>query len=263
MPSDAPGISPQTCPVLGSPLAALDYAGAVALTRAWAAERTQARAVAAANTHVVTLARHERGFREVLEKFDVLLPDGMPLIWCMNHRCGAKMRDRVYGPTFMLRCLEATQGEFSHFLLGGSDALLGLLQKTLREKFPRLEIAGAYSPPFGAWLADEDARIMEKIASSRAAFVWIGLGCPKQEIWIARHKSALPPAVYSGVGAAFAFHAGRVKQAPAWMQNAGLEWLFRLLAEPRRLWKRYVVFNTLFLFYLAKDALFARQRKLH
>lgn len=257
MEPDAPRDFPRTCRVLGSPLAVTDYAGAVALARAWAAERSQPRAVAAANTHVVTLARHESAFREALEKFDVLLPDGMPLIWCMNRHCAdeGKMRDRVYGPTFMLRCLEATQGEFSHFLLGGSEELLEDLQKILRAKFPRLEIAGAYSPPFGAWPADEDARIIGKIAASGAAFVWVGLGCPKQELWIARHKEKLPPAVYAGIGAAFAFHAGRVRQAPAWMQNLGLEWLFRLLAEPRRLWRRYVVFNTLFLFYLAKDAL--------
>jgi len=235
-----------------------DYAGAVALARAWAAERSQPRAVAAANTHVVTLARYRREFCEALEQFDVLLPDGMPLIWCMNRRCAAALRDRVYGPTFMLRCLEATQGEFSHFLLGGTEELLEVLTKILRGKFPRLAIAGTYAPPFGTWTPDEDARIIEKIASSRAEFVWIGLGCPKQELWIARHKANLPAAVYAGVGAAFAFHAGRVRQAPMWMQNAGLEWLFRLSAEPRRLWKRYVVFNTLFLFYLMKDGLRGR-----
>jgi N-acetylglucosaminyldiphosphoundecaprenol N-acetyl-beta-D-mannosaminyltransferase len=160
----------------------------------------------------------------------------------------------------MLRCLEASAGnDGAHFLLGGSQELLDALQAALRAKFPRLQIAGVYAPPFGAWPTEEDARIIARIAASGARFVWVGLGCPKQEHWIARNKARLPAAVYCGVGAAFAFHAGRVRQAPAWVQNAGLEWLFRLLAEPRRLWRRYIVFNTLFLFYLAKDALIARK----
>lgn len=245
----------RVCDVLGSPLAVLDYVKAMACVRAWAAEGTAARAVAAANTHVVTLARHDRDFGAALGKFDLLLPDGMPLVWVMNRRCHAGLSDRVYGPTFMWRCLEATQGEFTHFLLGGSVELLETLQQKLRENFPRLHIAGSYAPPFGKWPDDEDARIIEKVAASRAHFVWVGLGCPKQEFWIARHKSRLPPAVYAAVGAAFAFHAGRVRQAPLWIQGAGLEWLFRLITEPRRLWRRYIVFNTLFLAYLLLDRL--------
>ncbi len=249
----------QTCPVIGTPLAITDYTKAVAHVRAWAGERTATRVVAAANTHVVTLARHDRSFGAALEKFDLVLPDGMPLVWVMNRACNAGLSDRVYGPTFMLHCLEATQNEFSHFFLGGSPELLEVLQQKLREKYPNLRIAGVYSPPFGEWPDDEDARIIEKIAVSRADFVWIGLGCPKQEIWIARNKSHLPVAIYAGVGAAFAFHAGLVRQAPLWIQSAGLEWLFRMLTEPRRLWRRYVKFNSLFLFYLLLDKLRGRQ----
>jgi N-acetylglucosaminyldiphosphoundecaprenol N-acetyl-beta-D-mannosaminyltransferase len=238
-----------------------DYARAVALTREWAARVDRVRAVAAANTHLVTLARHDPAFAEALARFDLLLPDGMPLVWCMNRFAKAGMSDRVYGPTFMLRCLEATQGECSHFLLGGSQELLDTLRQKLREKFPRLEIAGVYSPPFGQWPEEEDVRIIERITRSGAQFVWIGLGCPKQEIWLARNKDRLPAGVYCAVGAAFAFHAGLVKQAPAWMQGLGLEWAFRLLAEPRRLWKRYVVYNSLFLFYLARDFKKMRRRE--
>ncbi len=254
-----PDLEPfRTCEVLGMPLAVLDYEKAVACVRAWASARTEVRAVEAANTHVVALARHEPDFAAAMAEFDLILPDGMPLVWVMNRR-GAQMRDRVYGPTFMLRCLEATQGDFSHFLLGGSEELLAELQAKLREKFPRLEFAGVYSPPFGTWPENENARIIEKITAARPHFVWIGLGCPKQEFWIARLKTRLPNAVYAAVGAAFAFHAGRVKQAPAWMQNIGLEWLFRLLAEPRRLWRRYVLFNSLFVWHLATDRFFAQK----
>jgi N-acetylglucosaminyldiphosphoundecaprenol N-acetyl-beta-D-mannosaminyltransferase len=254
----------KTSHVLGTPLAVTDYAGAVEQAIAWASQGSAPRCIAAANTHVVTLARREPSFADALARFDLILPDGMPLVWVMNRRlqrAGAPpLRDRVYGPTFMLQCLEATQGEpWSHLFIGGTEELLAALREKLTQHFPRLRIAGACAPPFGAWSDEEDARIVETIRASRAQFIWIGLGCPKQERWLARHKPALPPGVYSAVGAAFAFHVGRVRQAPAWMQRLGLEWLFRLLAEPRRLWRRYFVFNSLFLFYLARESLRARQ----
>lgn len=243
-----------TSPVLGVPLAVTDYARAVDQAKRWAAGRQRAYAVAAANTHVVTLARHERSFAQTMARFDLILPDGMPLIWAMNRKLASPMKDRVYGPTFMLRCLEATQSEeYSHYFVGGTDDLLSALTTRLRARFPGLHIAGTYAPPFPPWPADEDRRIISRLTEARANFVWIGLGCPRQERWIAAHLEQLPPAVYGGVGAAFAFHAGRVPQAPPWMQKAGLEWLFRLLAEPRRLWRRYFVYNSLFLYYLARD----------
>ena len=256
---ETPQSSPTTCPwpetslVLRSPLAITDYKKAAELAIGWARHGDSPRAVAAANTHLVTLARHDEAFAGALKQFDVLLPDGMPLVWCMNKFSAAGMKDRVYGPTFMLRCLEMAGNEFSHFLLGGSEELLETLQRKLREKFPGIRIAGAYSPPFGTWTDEEDRKIIDLIAKSGAQFTWIGLGCPKQEYWVAKNKNRLPGGVYSAVGAAFAFHAGMVKQAPGWMQRSGLEWLFRIMAEPRRLWKRYVVYNSLFIFYLLKD----------
>jgi N-acetylglucosaminyldiphosphoundecaprenol N-acetyl-beta-D-mannosaminyltransferase len=244
-----------TFPVLGVPLAVTDYASAVEHSKTWAAARDRARPIAAANTHVVTLARRDPAFAGALAKFDLILPDGMPLVWAMNRGLTTPLHDRVYGPTFMLRCLEKTQREgFSHFFVGGDDGLLAALTTRLREKFPGLCIAGSYAPAFPPWPPDEDERIIERIAQSRANFVWIGLGCPKQERWIAAQFDRLPPAVYGAVGAAFAFHAGRVRQAPGWMQQAGLEWLFRLCAEPRRLWRRYLTHNTLFLAYLLRDS---------
>lgn len=247
----------EVCPVLGCPLARTDYAAATALVRGWARRRDRAYAVAAANTHLVTLARHQRAFRAVMASFDLWLPDGMPLVWSMNARLPdeAKLRDRVYGPTFMLRCMAATEGQEgeSHYLLGGSDELLNALREKLRERFPKLQIAGVYSPPFGEWPQEEDRRIFDAIAQSGARYVWVGLGCPKQEGWISRNLTRLPAAVYFGIGAAFAFHAGWVRQAPAWMQRAGLEWLYRMAAEPRRLLKRYLVYNSLFIWYSAID----------
>jgi N-acetylglucosaminyldiphosphoundecaprenol N-acetyl-beta-D-mannosaminyltransferase len=249
----------ETSRVLGTPLAVTDYAGAVEQAKTWALAADAPRFIAAANTHVVTLARREAGFREALARFDLILPDGMPLVWVMNRRLAAPLKDRVYGPTFMLQCLAATQGEpFSHFLLGGTEELLDDLRGKLLQRFPALRIAGTFAPPFGAWSEQDDATMLARIRESKARFVWVGLGCPKQELWLARHRDSLPPAVYGAVGAAFAFHAGRVRQAPLWTQRIGCEWLFRMLAEPRRLWRRYLVFNSLFLFHLAKDAVTRR-----
>jgi len=240
--------------VLGVPLAVTDYAGAVAQAREWAATGGRPHAIAAANTHLVTLARRDPAYRAALEKFDLLLPDGMPLVWVMNRQLPEPLRDRVYGPTFMLQCLEATQGApWSHFFLGGSEELLTALTARLGARFPALSIAGTCAPPFGEWPPEEDERLLAQLRAAAPSFVWIGLGCPKQEQWIARVHARLPAAVYVAVGAAFAFHAGRVKQAPRWMQSAGLEWVFRLATEPRRLWRRYFVFNTLFLFHLWRD----------
>lgn len=254
---------PAIVPVLGAPLAVIDYASAVALVRMWARQGGRACAVEAANTHVVTLARHDPAFRAAMARFDLWLPDGMPLVWSLNRQLPAaeRLRDRVYGPTFMLRCLEATAGraDEGHFLLGGSEELLATLREKLAARVPGAVIAGSYAPPFGPWPAGENERIFERIAASGARFIWVGLGCPKQEMWMSVNKDRLPAGVYFGIGAAFAFHAGRVRQAPAWMQRAGLEWLFRLGAEPRRLLRRYLLYNSLFIYYSLLDWLWARR----
>jgi len=245
-----------TSPVLGLPLAVTDYQGAVAEVKRWAERRDRGYAVAAANTHLVTMARQDPQFAAALAHFDLLLPDGMPLVWVMNRSAVEPLKDRVYGPTFMLHCLEATQGEpWSHFLLGGDEELLGALRAKLSARFPALRFAGSYAPPFGNWPVEEDERIIARIRESGANFIWVAFGCPKQELWVARCLPKLPPGVYGAVGAAFAFHAGRVRQAPLWMQRRGLEWLFRLAAEPRRLWRRYFYYNSLFVAYLLRDAL--------
>ncbi len=244
----------ETIKILGQPLAVTDYAGAVQEIFRFARDRTRVFAVEAANTMVVTLARHDPEFRAVMDRFDLTVPDGMPLIWCLNRVLprNRKMTDRVYGPELMLRTFASSedQSDISHFLLGGAPDVLRQLESNLATKFPGAKIAGSYSPPFGAWPADENQSIFDKIKESGANLIWVGLGCPKQEKWIAANKDHLPPGVYFGIGAAFAFHAGRVKNAPLWMQRMGLEWMFRLAMEPKRLFSRYFKYNTLFLRYL-------------
>lgn len=252
----------RTLPVIGLPLACTDYAGAVEWILEKASVSHVAVAVEAANTHVAALARSDAAFGETMSRFDLIVPDGMPLVWSINAALPAeeKLRDRVYGPTLMLETLEATAGrpEFRHFLLGGKDSTLAKLKTVFAERFPGVAIAGAYSPPFGEWPEEEFERICAMIRDSGANLIWVGLGCPKQEHWIARHKDRLPPGVYFGIGAAFAFHAGEVSQAPAILQKFGLEWAYRIAAEPRRLFKRYFTYNSLFLWYTLRDRMSGR-----
>jgi N-acetylglucosaminyldiphosphoundecaprenol N-acetyl-beta-D-mannosaminyltransferase len=155
----------------------------------------------------------------------------------------------------MLETIKATQGQpqYRHFLFGGKQSTLDKLCKKFGEEHPDSTIAGSSSPPFGQWPDDEIERICDKIRDSGANLVWVGLGCPKQEHWIAKNKYRLPPGVYFGIGAAFAFHAGEVSQAPAILQKCGLEWAYRIAAEPRRLFKRYLVHNSLFVWYSLLD----------
>ena len=155
----------------------------------------------------------------------------------------------------MLRCLAATTEDYRHFLLGGSEETLAQLRSVLVSKFPAVRIAGCYSPPFGPWPATEDGRIVELIRESNAQFVWVGLGCPKQELLLGRLRERLPPAIYLAVGAAFPLISGAVRQAPVFLQKLGLEWMFRLAMEPRRLWRRYLVNNVLFLYYTGLEML--------
>jgi N-acetylglucosaminyldiphosphoundecaprenol N-acetyl-beta-D-mannosaminyltransferase len=247
----------QRIPVIGLPVAATTYAGAVdwILEHAAAAERPYA--VEAANTHVAALARHDPEFGESMRRFDLVVPDGMPLVWALNTRlpAGQKLTDRVYGPTLMLETLDATRqrAEYRHFLLGGSQSTLDKLADSFASRFPGTAIAGMHSPPFGDWPADEFDKVCQMIRASGANLIWVGLGCPKQEHWIARHKDLLPPGVYFGIGAAFAFHAGEVRQSPPALQRLGLEWAYRLAMEPRRLFKRYFTYNSLFLYHLLRD----------
>ncbi len=243
----------KTIDVIGLPVAVTTYAKAIEWTSEQARKGDRAYAVEAANTHVAALAKHEKDFGDAMAKFDLICPDGMPLIWSINRKLDKadKLTDRVYGPTLMLKCIEASAGQsdLKHFFLGGSQSTLDKLTDKFSKENPDSIISGVYSPPFGEWPKEEFDKICGLIRESGANHIWVGLGCPKQERWIAKHKEDLPAGCYFGIGAAFAFHAGEVKQAPAWIQRYGIEWLYRLCKEPRRLYKRYFVNNTRFIYY--------------
>ena len=232
-------------PLLGTPLLATTYDELIArcheLARAGGTY-----AIDFTNTHIVTLRRHEAEFRELTNGVDYFVPDGMPLIWCLNRR-GAELRDRVYGPTFMRRCLEASGPPWKHYFLGGSAACL----EKLRARFSQDEVVGVrhgYFPP------NEEAEIVAEINRLDPDFIWIGLGTPKQQEWIHHQKTSIRRGVLLAVGFAFDVNAGMKKDAPAWMQRLGLTWVFRIFSEPRRLFSRYLRYNSLFLYYLAHDA---------
>ena len=195
-----------------------------------------------------------KGHGDRLNQFTLVVPDGQPVRWAMNllrKPDQAYLSDRVYGPTLMLHiCTAAANENIGIFLYGSTSEVLVNLQQNLQAKFPNLTIAGTISPPFRPLTPEEDAKYIKQIKDSRAGIVFIGLGCPRQEAWAFQHRQQLDCALVC-VGAAFDFHAGNVSQAPSWMQKIGLEWLFRFLQEPTRLWQRYVLLNPLYLILLS------------
>jgi len=179
-------------------------------------------------------------------------PDGMPMVWAAR-MAGAKNTERVYGPDLMLAvCERAAERGWGCFLYGATDDVLEQLRRNLGDRYPALKIVGMHSPPFRPLTPEEDDAIVREINDSGAQIVWVGLSTPKQERWIASHSERLDASALFGVGAAFDMHAGNLRQAPRWMQRSGLEWLFRLLSEPRRLWKRYAVNNPRFVLAIAR-----------
>jgi len=223
---------------------ATNYEDATRRVLAWA-RRAESRYVCVANVHMTMEAYDAPDFRRIVNAADLVTPDGMPLVW-MLRRLGVPGQDRVAGPELLPRICEAAAREGVPVgFYGGKPEVLDGLTKRLKTRFPGLQVAYAYSPPFRPLTPEEDERVVEEINASGARILFVGLGCPKQERWMAAHKGKVQ-AVMLGVGAAFDFHAGRMPLAPKWMQRAGLEWLFRLLTEPRRLWRRYVRHNPRF-----------------
>ena len=245
--------APRKIPILGTPVAVVDYASAIEESRRLAGEGRPA-AVAASNTHILSLARHRRDFGDVMRKFDLVLPDGMPLRWSLNAQ-GAKLTDRVYGPYFMEKMIRATPRPWRHFFFGGTEETLDSMISHLREIQPEIEIAGTLSPPFRAWTENDEAEFARVIAESKADFVWVALGGERQERWIIDNLKRHARGVFFAVGDAFVLLAGQRAFAPAWMQRLGITWAYRLWQEPRRLWRRYTQFNSLFLFYTLRDTL--------
>jgi N-acetylglucosaminyldiphosphoundecaprenol N-acetyl-beta-D-mannosaminyltransferase len=194
-----------------------------------------------ADAHVIVESRRDPAFRALLNEAALVTADGMPLVWLARAN-GYRSAGRVYGPDLMLAVIERMLPlEAIHFFYGASETTLGGLQEKLRQRFPGIRVGGAISPPFRALSAAEERDTIDAINRARPHIVWVGLGAPKQEMWMARNRPRLDANVLIGVGAAFDFHAGLVRQAPLWLQRSGFEWLFRIVQEPRRLWRRYLL----------------------
>jgi len=210
--------------------------------------------VCVATVHMVMEAYDDRQFRSILNGSEIVTSDGMPLVWGLR-LLGLKDAQRVYGPDLTpLVCEQAAQQGIPVGFYGGSPGVLGELLKRLQSRYPRLKVAYSYSPPFRELSIDEKESTVRDIRQSGVKILFVGLGCPKQERWMAEHGGKID-AVMIGVGAAFDFIAGSKPKAPHWIQRAGLEWLFRLGTEPRRLWKRYLYQNPRFIYYFARQLL--------
>ncbi len=239
--------------VVGTFVDAVEADDAVGILLEWARNR-DSRTVALYNAHSAVTALQNRDLADALRSADMVLADGAPIAW-MLRRKGFSGQERVAGPDLMLKLCEAAQrSSVGIFLFGSSESTLPMLRRTLVSKYPRLRITGSLSPRFGQWTEAEAASYADTINRSGAAIVFVGLGCPKQEVWIANHTSAIRGVVL-GVGAAFDFHGGAVRRAPEFMRKTGFEWLHRLISEPRRLWRRYLITNTLFLWFATRDLL--------
>jgi N-acetylglucosaminyldiphosphoundecaprenol N-acetyl-beta-D-mannosaminyltransferase len=205
------------------------------------------------NVHTIVTARTDYKLRDITNNSFLSLPDGRPLSIVGRLR-GVERVSRVAGPDFMLRLIGKTQ-KLRHYFYGSTPEVLERLITNLCASYPELQVVGAYSPPFRLLSVDEKNDVIRSIRAVNPDFVWIGLGAPKQEYWMSEVHKDLQPAILFGVGAAFDFHAGQIQRAPNWMRQCSLEWLHRLWQEPRRLWKRYLVTNSQFLYYLAVDLL--------
>jgi N-acetylglucosaminyldiphosphoundecaprenol N-acetyl-beta-D-mannosaminyltransferase len=231
--------------ILGIGIHAINPEQAITEIEGWV-RRRERHYVNVCTVHTIMECQKDVKLRRVVNQSGLSTPDGMPLVW-LSRLHGFRDAARVYGPDLMLALCERSQTTgFRHFFYGGAPGIAERLSDQLRRRYPRLVVAGIHSPPFRPVGTMEEPRIREAIDAARPDIIWVGLGTPKQDYWVADHRAVLEAPVLIAVGAAFDFHAGVLRQAPRWMQRSGLEWCFRLAQEPRRLAYRYLVLNPLF-----------------
>jgi N-acetylglucosaminyldiphosphoundecaprenol N-acetyl-beta-D-mannosaminyltransferase len=239
--------------VLGVRVHAIQIPDVVAWMENAISERSYGKFLAATGMHGITEAMHDPKFMTVLNEADLVVPDGMPLVWLARHR-GFMLKRRVYGPELMDTFCHETGAKYRHFFYGGAPGVPEQLATVMEERH-KIKIAGCWSPPYRPLTKQEEVHLTEMIATAAPDLLWVGLSTPKQERWMHGHRNSLCVPLMMGVGAAFDFHTGRVKQAPAWMQKGGLEWLFRLIQEPKRLWRRYLINGGEFVWNIALELL--------
>lgn len=251
----------QKANVLGVGVSAINFSMALETIDGWIAKQDR-HYVCITGVHGVMESQGDEDLRAIHNAAGLVTPDGMPLVW-LSRLHGFKHVDRVYGPDLMLAlCQHSLQKGYRHFFYGGAEGVPERLAHQLTQRFPGLQVTGTLSPPFRPLTEEEDGQVVEKINASAADIVWVGLSTPKQERWMAAHVGKLQAPVMIGVGAAFDFHAGLVRQAPRWVQRSGFEWLFRLGMEPRRLWKRYLTNNPRFIMLVMAQLLHLKRYEL-
>lgn len=239
--------------VLGVRVDATQIPGMIEDMKRWIEERSGCHAIAVTGMHGVMEAQHDRKFKDMLNSADAVVPDGMPLVWLGRLR-GLALPRRVYGPELMITfCKQTAKEGYRHFFYGGAPGVAARLARIFQIECAGLQVAGSYSPPFRTLTPQEDKSIVAKINGAAPDVVWVGLGTPKQEVWMLEHRDKLKAPVVVSVGAAFDIHAGTKAQAPPWMREHGLEWLYRLAQEPNRLWRRYLVYGSEFVFRLCLE----------
>ncbi len=240
--------------ILGVGVSAVNMATVLQTIGAWV-DRREPRYVCVSPVHSIMESQRDEQLRHIHNAASLVTPDGMPLVW-LSRMMGFHDVEQVCGSDLMLSvCGHFTQQGYRHFFYGGTPHALQQLHSQLLKRFPSLQVAGTYAPPFRPLTPAEDEDVIDQINRAKPDIVWVGLGAPKQERWMADHVGRLHAAVLIGVGAAFDFHAGTKKRAPRWMQQCGLEWLFRLTMEPQRLWQRYLINNPWFIWLVLCQAL--------
>lgn len=248
--------APLSFRLLGVRVNVVQIADVIAKIEEWIGLRDGCRYIAVTGMHGVTEAQHDGEFKSILNAAALVVPDGYPLVWLGRRKGFPKLKRRVYGPELMASFCEQTAAKgYRHFFYGGARGVAEELSRRFADIHPGLLVVGTYSPPFRALTPNEDSEVLSTIHDSRPDIVWVGLSTPKQERWMFEHCNRLSVPVLVGVGAAFDFHTKRTAQAPIWMRENGLEWLFRLIREPRRLWRRYLIYGAEFVLLVILESL--------
>jgi len=244
--------------ILGVGVSAINLDMAIKSIDDWI-QKQESHYICVRDVHGVMESQRDREIRHIHNHAGLVTPDGMPLVWLCRLKGHAHV-ERVYGPDLMLAlCEHSLHQGYRHYFYGGVDGVPELLAQRLRQRFPGLQIVGTISPPFRPLTEEEDIEIVKEINQKSPHVIWVGLSTPKQEYWMASHIGKINAPVLIGVGAAFDFLAGIKKQAPRWMQRSGLEWLFRLGMEPRRLWRRYLINAPIFIVFILLQSLGLRK----
>ena len=247
LPLPSPGSQtpiPGSFTVLGVRVDAVQIPDVIELMERWIAARSACHFIAFTGMHGISETQYDPSFKQILNSADLVVADGMPLVW-LGRWHGYAMRRRVYGPELMETFCRKTGPLYRHYFYGGGPGVADRLAEILKQRYG-VRTVGTYSPPFRPLTEEEKVEVDRRIQAAAPDVVWVGMSTPKQERWMYEHRPRLTVPLMAGVGAAFDFIAGTVKQAPAWMQENGLEWFFRLVQEPRRLWRRYLVFGSKF-----------------